>query len=115
MEKYYNIFEDKEFVDNTRKQLNDLFEKIINERKVKIGDSNLVFINHYHACAFRMEYGSFATSKDKKVSLKGANKKCQEYLTSIGKKMDKYEGACDSCPYMKQVFLDNDDNIVFII
>ena len=101
--KYLNVFDDPEFTKEVKLELQKTFDRYISKHGSETELGKLIFISHIHECVFRMLY-------KKKI----AKKKCKAYLTSIEEEMDEYEEICDKCPYMRIVYLDKDDNIVFI-
>ena len=80
---------------------------------------NKYFLKHYHACAKYMNMGALADPNTKprfgKHILKHVQELCEDYLESQGITMDKSCSVCDSCPYMREVFVDDNDNILVVI
>lgn len=52
-------------------------------------------LQHYHMCDF--EIVNFHNCKSRRKLNKLVEKKCKEYLASIGKERDEYMCCCDNC------------------
>lgn len=63
------------------------------------------YLSHRHVCNFDLIYG---------YDSKFAELKCKFYLKTKGKKRDKDLTCCDDCPYMKTLYLDSEENIMYI-
>lgn len=110
---YDSIFSDEEFTKKLKEKMNNTFNEAI-EEKIESLNSKSFFIPHYHACALYLACAGDYAFMPNKIKTKTARKNCKKYLDSVGKKMDKNMNICDECPYMKTVYLDNNDNIIFI-
>ena len=108
----------QELKDKIRKDFKEYDDKLYGLYVSQEAQKNY-FLKHYHACALYMNMGALADPHTKtrfgKHILKHVQELCEDYLESQGITMDKSCSVCDSCPYMREVFLDDNDNILVVI
>ena len=104
----------KEFREESRKLFDKFSDSLYGDYLAR--EDTGYYIGHIHACSLYLKnIGVFAGPHvGKKIGIVNAQKKCEEYLASQGKKMDEEEEACDTCPYMREVLFDDDGNILFV-
>ena len=104
----------KEFREESRKLFDKFSDSLYGDYLAR--EDTGYYIGHIHACSLYLKnIGVFAGPHvGKKIGIVNAQKKCEEYLASQGKKMDEEEEACDTCPYMREVIFDDDGNILFV-
>lgn len=79
------------------KQEENFCNKIWESQPIKVTKDGFEYValQHYHMCDF--EILNFHTCKNRRKLDKVVEKKCKEYLASIGKERDKYMCCCDHC------------------
>lgn len=79
------------------KQEGTMCEQIWNSKPCKLNENGVPErgLTHYHMCDF--EILSFKHCKNRRQLEKTVEKKCKEYLVSIGKERDEYMCCCDTC------------------
>lgn len=91
---------------DTRKYLNQE-AKYCNEIWKELNKDNQ--LEHFHICDFQLMAMLNRFKKSYKKYEKEWNKKCNEYLASIGHKQDECMECCDYCPHMRYLTLSEDN------
>ena len=104
----------EEFREESRKLFDKFSDSLYGDYLVR--EDTGYYIGHIHACSLYLKnVGVFAGPHvGKQIGIVNAQKKCEEYLASQGKKMDEEEEVCDTCLYMREVLFDDDGNILFV-
>lgn len=83
------------------KQEENFCNKIWKSQPIKVTKDGFEYValQHYHMCDF--EILNFYTCKNRRKLDKVVEKKCKEYLASIGKERDEYMCCCDHCIHQR--------------